>query len=235
MQHFVIITCPAAEGATEIPQQPDGAKGPALKVSVLSFKNGKYAAAVAANQGGVEGVTTVVATDEEKDNKPVGLKDVPTATMVLLYNTIRPEKPIKKFADRDTAERRMKGVLEVLAKPGEAPSQEELEKQAGTDNTNEPQEGDDMAAKKGRKRAAKTTTRKAASDNGERTGRPSAFAGKVIRKVATENPRREGTHGYNSWELIKNGMSYEKYIEAGGRRQDLAWDLERGYVKLEKA
>jgi hypothetical protein len=30
-------------------------------------------------------------------------------------------------------------------------------------------------------------------------------------------------------------MTYEKYIAAGGRRQDLAWDLERGYVKLEKA
>jgi hypothetical protein len=232
MQHFVIITCPAAEGATEIPQQPDGAKGPALKVSVLSFKNAKYAAAVAASQGGVEGVTTVVATDEEKDGKPLGLANVPTQTMVLLYNTIRPEKPIKKFADRETAERRMKGVLEVLAKPGEAPSQEVLEQQAGTDNTNEPQEGDDMATKSGRKRAAKKTT---TTTTGERTGRPSGFAGKVIRKVATENPRREGTHGYSSWELIKNGMTYEKYIAAGGRRQDLAWDLERGYVKLEKA
>jgi hypothetical protein len=156
-----------------------------------------------------------VATDDD-------LSQVPTAVLVTLHNIIRPEKPIKKFADRETAEKRMKGVLEVLAKPGEAP--------ASTETTTE---DTDMATKTtGRKRAAKKTTTTA---TGERAGRTSAFAGKVIRKVADANPRREGTNGYNSWELIKNGMTYEKYIAAGGRRQDLAWDLARGYVKLEKA
>lgn len=224
--NYVIVTTAAPAGA-EVPQQPEGATNGAQRVIVWSYKSARTAEAVAANQNGVEGVTAVTASDEEKEGKPVGLANVDSKTLVLLYNTIRPEKPIKKFADRPTAELRMKGVLEVLAKPGEAPVADTQ------DDTNQPQEGDDMATKtKGRKRAAKTTT---AKGNGEAAGRPSAFAGKVIRKVADKNPRREGTHGYNSWELIKNGMTYEKYIAAGGRRNDLAWDLERGFVKLEKA
>lgn len=220
MNHYVIVTSAA---------QPEQA-------TVWTFKNARYAEAVAANQSKVEGVTAVIATDEEKDGQIVGLALVPTATLVVLYNIIRPEKPIKKFADRETAEKRLKGVLEVLAKPGEAPTQDALDEAASSHTA---QEGDtDMATKtKGRKRSAKsaTTKKKAAATTGEAAGRPSAFAGKVLRKVATDNPRREGTHGYNSWEHIKNGMTYEKYIEAGGRRQDLAWDLAHGFVKVEKA
>jgi hypothetical protein len=228
MNHYVIVVSPAPAG-TATPEQPEGVTQ-AQRVSVWSYKSARMAEAVAANQNGVEGVTAVVANDEEKDGLVIGLANVPTPTLVLLYNTIRPEKPIKKFADRKTAETRMKGVLDALAKPGEPVASTE-----GTDNSTEPaQEGEDMASNKGRKRAAKKTTR-TASTNGEAAGRPSAFAGKVIRKVADENPRREGTHGYKSWQLIKSGMTYEKYIAAGGRRQDLAWDLERGYVKLEKA
>jgi hypothetical protein len=188
--------------------------------------------------------TAFVATDDD-------LSQLPSALLVTLHNLIRPEKPIKKFADRETADKRMKGVLEVLAKPGEvatAPAGEvevteekEQGEEAATEGNTESTEGttnntedSDMAAKKGRKSAKKATAKKSATE-GEGAGRPSAFAGKVIRKVATSNPRREGTHGYNSWEALKSGMTYEKYIAAGGRRQDLAWDLAKGYIKLEKA
>ena len=60
----------------------------------------------------------------------------------------------------------------------------------------------------------------------------SAFSGKIIRRLVKENPRRKGTHGHKSWNLLKNGMTYEQYIEAGGRRGDLAWDAERKNVEL---
>jgi hypothetical protein len=176
---------------------------------VLSYRTFSAASAAAANIP-----DAVLATD-------VDITKVPTATLVTLYNIIRPERPIKKFADRETAEQRMKGVLEVLAKPGEAPA---------ASATTEETEGD-MATKTKTKRAAK----KATATDGNGAGRPSAFSGKVIRKLVDENPRREGTFGYASFALIKNGMTYEKYIEAGGRRQDLAWDIERKYVKLENA
>lgn len=174
---------------------------------VFSYKSFNQASAAAANVP-----DAVLATD-------VDLSKVPTATLVTLYNTIRPEKPIKKFADRETAETRMKGVLEVLAKPGEAPVA------SATDDTTT--EGDMATKTKGKRVAKKATTSEGS------VGRTSAFSGKVIRKLVDENPRREGTFGYASFALIKNGMTYEKFIEAGGRRQDLAWDIEHKYVKLE--
>lgn len=66
-------------------------------------------------------------------------------------------------------------------------------------------------------------------------GRVSMYAGKVIVKLVDENPRREGTHGFNSWKLLRKNMTYEQYITAGGRREDLAWDLLKGNCKVVRA
>jgi hypothetical protein len=63
-------------------------------------------------------------------------------------------------------------------------------------------------------------------------GRTSSLAGKTIVKISAENPRREGTNGWKSWNLIKAGMTYEQYVAAGGRRVDLAWDLKAGHIEL---
>jgi hypothetical protein len=80
-----------------------------------------------------------------------------------------------------------------------------------------------------KKKTAKKSVKKSAP-----AGRKSAFSGKKINKVAKENPRRKGSIGFKSFALIKNGMTYEQYLEAGGRRQDLAFDLTAGHVKLSK-
>lgn len=63
-------------------------------------------------------------------------------------------------------------------------------------------------------------------------GRKSSFSGKVIRKLVKDNPRRKGTAGFKSFTLIRPGMTYEQYLAAGGRRQDLAWDITHKYVKV---
>ncbi len=55
----------------------------------------------------------------------------------------------------------------------------------------------------------------------------------VLKKEVRTNPRREGTHGHHSFEVVKNGMTYEEYIACGGRNRDLAWDVEHGYIRLE--
>lgn len=88
---------------------------------------------------------------------------------------------------------------------------------------------------KGKKTASKKTTSKKAAKREGGPGRTSMYSGKRIVKLVKENPRREDTHGYNSWELLRKGMTYEQYIEAGGRRVDLAWDIMKGNVKLVKA
>ena len=65
-----------------------------------------------------------------------------------------------------------------------------------------------------------------------------AFAGKMIRILVTENPRKVNTKevcGYASFELLlKHGadMPYEFYIKSGGRLQDLKWDIDHGWAEV---
>lgn len=67
-------------------------------------------------------------------------------------------------------------------------------------------------------------------------GRKSGHAGKTITALKPENPRREGTHGHKSFKIIldagKKGISYEDYIAAGGRSNDLAWDIDKGNAEV---
>lgn len=68
----------------------------------------------------------------------------------------------------------------------------------------------------------------------KRKRRAGKYAGMRIRKLKDKNPRRVDSHGYRSWELIKDGMTYEEYRAAGGRPNDLQWDLDREWVSVEK-
>ena len=140
---------------------------------------------------------------------------IPTPVLVQLYNKVRPERPIQKFRDRKAAESTMYPVLELL---GGIP-------QPGAGKTMPA-----AAKKSGRKTATKKVAAKKESNGA--AGRTSAFAGKKITKLVKDNPRREGTFGFKSFALIKNGMTYEAYLEAGGRRNDLAWDVEHKYVEV---
>jgi hypothetical protein len=91
------------------------------------------------------------------------------------------------------------------------------------------------SSKKGKKGSSKKVAAKSTS-NGESNGpgRVSMYSGKTIIRLEKVNPRREDTHGFNSWNLLKKGMTYEQFITAGGRRVDLAWDIMKGNVKLSK-
>jgi hypothetical protein len=153
-----------------------------------------------------------------------GLKDVPTALLITLYNIAASEpeshaKTITKFSDRQTAEKRVWPVIEYLAKPGATP-----EPVASTSEPSE--EGDDMATKKGKK------TRKPRAEGGAARGRKSKFEGKKIYKLVSENPRRKGTHGYKAFDILTNGMTYETYIERGGEPKHLQWDIDHKFVEV---
>lgn len=155
--------------------------------------------------------------DETKEIAVLGKEQMgrlSTPLLVKLYNRVRPEKPITKFRDRKAAEKTMWDALEVLA-PKPLPG-----------NTTMPA----AAKKSARKSAAKKSTTTAKKAGG--AGRTSAFSGKTITKLVDKNPRREGTHGFNSFALIKNGMTYEQYVEKGGRRNDLQWDVDHKFVKV---
>lgn len=120
---------------------------------------------------------SVAATDDN-------LSAIPSPLLVLLHNTIRPERPVKRFSDRATAEKRLKGVLEVLAKPGEEfPAPEGEVSEEGNRITITPsaksEEGDDTMATK-----AKRTTRKTARKSGaERKPAPEITEAMVARVI----------------------------------------------------
>jgi hypothetical protein len=84
-------------------------------------------------------------------------------------------------------------------------------------------------AKHTRKSKAKASKK---SNKGTGAGRKSVFSGKTIVKLTKENPRRAGSIGHKSFSLLRPGMKYEAYIAAGGRRQDLAFDIKAKHVKV---
>lgn len=56
----------------------------------------------------------------------------------------------------------------------------------------------------------------------------------VIKPVRDANPRRAGTAGWDSYNILLDGgaMTVAEYVEKGGRRNDLRWDIAHGYVEL---
>jgi len=69
----------------------------------------------------------------------------------------------------------------------------------------------------------------------KKRGRKAGFEGKMIRALVEKNPRRQNTHGFHSMGILINAgepVSYESYIAQGGRRQDLALDIQKGYAGI---
>lgn len=73
----------------------------------------------------------------------------------------------------------------------------------------------------------------APKETGKR-GRKAAYAGKKLIAVAHDhNPRRPGSHGFNSLAIIIDnpGITTEQYLNKGGRLNDLRWDIAHGNVE----
>jgi hypothetical protein len=46
------------------------------------------------------------------------------------------------------------------------------------------------------------------------------------------NPKRAGTNAFSMFELYKDGMTVAQYVEAGGGRDWVRWDVSKGYITL---
>lgn len=96
----------------------------------------------------------------------------------------------------------------------------------------------EIADKPRRAKASKVSKPESSEPKGRRT---SAFSGKTLHpaKFADDgspvNPRREGSHGFNSMQIIISnpGIGYDEYISAGGRLNDLTWDIKHGNCRAE--
>lgn len=135
------------------------------------------------------------------------------------YNQLTGEA-VKTFRDKAAAARRVWSAGNVkLGIPSEgAAIVAEVEKE--------------MAEQKAPEAPAPVATEK--SKRGRKPG-TGEFAGKTIFAKKQVNPRRPGTAGFKSFEIIRDkpaGVPYADYIAAGGRPNDLRWDLEHKYAEV---
>jgi len=147
--------------------------------------------------------------------------------MVMLYNQFLDKEPIKGFRDKATAAK----ALMALA---QAKAVSMIEKESENPMSDVAEEVKAVAPKKAK--VVKAAKAEAAEGNGRR-GRNSMFDGRKFKAKdgLTTNPRRAGTNGFISFEILlanPDGMQYEDYLAAGGRRVDLAWDLAHDNVAV---
>jgi hypothetical protein len=215
-----VSAAPMAESAPAAQTNDAASSAPALTPTK------KFAAYVIAADGSVIGWTkTSDARTAAGEGEYVvtasgdGLSSVPMAQLVAAYNRADATKQVKNFRDRATAERKVLPVIEYLAQENITMAAKKATRKTG-------------AAKKGSARKTTTSAAKTPRKRAEGAGRTSAFSGKRITRQTKDNPRREGTFGFKSFALIKDGMTYEDYIAKGGRRKDLDWDVKHGFVKV---
>jgi hypothetical protein len=95
------------------------------------------------------------------------------------------------------------------------------------------------AAAKSAPKAKATAAPKAASEKKASAPRANAggdLAGKTLVLVGDQNPRREGTHGFKSMEVIRKagskGISYDDAVKNGARRVDILGSIELGQLTV---
>lgn len=148
-------------------------------------------------------------------------EEITTPAMLALYNKLTNEK-VARFSDRAKGAKRLFKVLSALTPLATevAEGQVEVAKTA-----KETAKAERKAAKEARKAAGVGAGRKKGS--GKR-------AGKTVYALTSVNPRLAGSHGFNSFEIIKGkkeGVLYETYRELGGRDNDLDWDEKHGFAE----
>jgi len=182
---------------------------------IFEFKSRRHAASYG------NGLLVVTSVDDI-----VG-SSVTRQQMVMLYNQFLGKEPIKGFRDKATAAK----ALMALA---QAKAVSMIEKESENPMSDVAEEVKAVAPKKAK--VVKAAKAEAAEGNGRR-GRNSMFDGRKFKAKdgLTTNPRRAGTNGFISFEILlanPDGMQYEDYLAAGGRRVDLAWDLAHDNVAV---
>lgn len=183
----------------------------------------------------------------------MALKDLSLKQLLLIHNHLAPELGTKKFADKESAVRRTLEVIRVFAqKQSETATAEDYTIQLHPEGSDE--QLLDVFGIDDEPEGSNPTEAEVAEGQKQETLNPPAPTGEPVepkgnrgRKVGTSklagtkfaptkevNPRRAGTHGWHSYNILlanPAGIEYSEYIAAGGRANDLAWDISHKYVK----
>lgn len=81
----------------------------------------------------------------------------------------------------------------------------------------------------------KKNAQRARTQQRSKQPRPVLRDDRVIRVLAESNPKKKGTKSYDRFELYEDGMTVQQFVRAGGKSADIAWDAERGFIRVEDA
>ena len=159
---------------------------------------------------------SVIVSDAEK---MLNNANITCAAMVRVYNQYSKEN-VKRFADRKTAVRRTITVMKKSKQIDEAPTN--IASANILPNENVKSNYEQLVA------SNITNKEKNVKANKQDT----------IVVVVDKNPRREGTWGWKSYNIILNhdsdqDLTVEKYLELGGRMNDLLWDVKKDRLQLQ--
>lgn len=59
-----------------------------------------------------------------------------------------------------------------------------------------------------------------------------SYNGKKIHVLVKSNPKKAGSASAKRFDLYRNGMTVEAFIEAGGTPGDVAWDIGHGFIEV---
>ncbi len=155
-----------------------------------------------------------------------------SAALVEMYNLLVPDdRHISKFETRAVGARRLFAELQKL--PVEKGSITSILEAPTPDNAENP-----AAAPKKRPTQSKAPAapKKASDSHAGHAGKVSQHASRTIhpsdKVLKLGNPRKAGSFGFRSMAIViaQPGLTYEDYIKAGGRANDLSWDIAHGNV-----
>ena len=159
-------------------------------------------------------------------------RNVTTRLLIDAYNEVS-DKPVKKFSDNKTAAKRYMAAIadihvrgvptpQVAAIPGMTPL------------------GIKPLTFKPVEKTYDAFGRQAKKNKLKARG---SFAGKIIKCLVNDNPRKEGTRGFKNFNVFLGSnatLKYEEFVKLaemhgstkGGCREDLAHDIKKGRVEL---
>lgn len=81
--------------------------------------------------------------------------------------------------------------------------------------------------------AKKAAGKQDKGQDGARRGRKGAFdEGQKIKLLTKDNPKREGTAAYDTFEALRKAKTVGDFFANGGSSASLHWNIERGYIEV---
>lgn len=160
--------------------------------------------------------------------------NIPDDVSAKMAESIKVEKAAA--AEKAAAKQAKKDEAAAAAEKRKAES--EAKKQAAA--TEKANKAAAKAAAKAEREAAKADSK---ANKNQAQGRKSALSNKLLKHSIgkdaegdIKNPRRAGSHGFRSLQIIIDagdfGIKTEDYVKAGGRMNDLHWDVDHGNVEV---